>query len=227
ADRLTDGTPDDVRFGEGGVVTARLPELALQPDGDAEHSALAGHLVERGRIRVGDVFAEDADALVSRHLLAEGPVDRLPECHEVAAVVGAAGWIRRELGDRWWPQHLLDHARRIRPGSSERLRGRLPHKLSRFVVDRRSLVVADRAAVYERAFEQPDRIVLLLVEQLVRGPVLPLIVRKRMRIRAGDGCVDQPGPLSGPDPMDGLGALAPDLEVVTTIDLRHVKASET
>jgi len=65
----------------------------------------------------------------------------------------------------------------------ERLRGRLAHELFRLVVDRRGVLVADRATVYQRSFEQQDRVVRQLVEELVGRSVLALIVGERMRVR--------------------------------------------
>jgi hypothetical protein len=69
--------------------------------------------------------------------------------------------------------------------------------------------------------------VLELVEELFGESILALVVRRRVRVRTGHGCVDESRPLSGAHPVHRFGALAPDLEVVAAVDLRDVEPAET
>ena len=103
--RLADRAPDDVRLRERRVEAAGVAERALQPERDAEHAALAGHLVDDVRVGVGDVFAEHADAFVARHLLVQREPDRLAERH--AARVGRDLGIGGHLRDRHRPDDML------------------------------------------------------------------------------------------------------------------------
>src|SRR5205814_1587321 len=72
-----DRAADDVGLGERRVEAARVAELALQAERDAEHAALAGYFVDQVRVGVGHVLAEHADAFVARHLLVHREADRL------------------------------------------------------------------------------------------------------------------------------------------------------
>ena len=54
-DGLADGPPDDVGLGQRRVETAGVAEGALEPEGGAEHAALALDAIEQLRRGVGDV----------------------------------------------------------------------------------------------------------------------------------------------------------------------------
>ena len=76
AQRHADAAADDVRFGQRRVEDAVAAELPLQAVGDLEHAALAGDGGERLLAAgVGHVLAEDDDARIARHLVAQRGVD--------------------------------------------------------------------------------------------------------------------------------------------------------
>jgi hypothetical protein len=77
ADGHAECTPHDVGLGQRRIEDAHAAELALQPVGHFEHAALARDFAQMiFAAAVGDILAEDDDARVVRHLVAQRPVDR-------------------------------------------------------------------------------------------------------------------------------------------------------
>ena len=71
---MPSGAADDVGFGQRRIEDAVGAELALQSRGEFEDAALAFDLLLLDVLfaaAVGDVFAEDDDALVAPHLVAQ------------------------------------------------------------------------------------------------------------------------------------------------------------
>jgi hypothetical protein len=97
AQRHADGAADDVRLGKRRVEDALASVQLLEPVRHFEDASLAGHLRERAlAARIRHVLAEDDDARVARHLVAQRRVDR--GHHRV----GRAAWsgFGLELGGR-------------------------------------------------------------------------------------------------------------------------------
>src|SRR5262249_55640424 len=76
---LADSPPDDVGLGQRGVVAAGQAETSLEAERRAEYPALAFDVGQDGFPGVGDVLAENPDALILFHLLVQGPFDGLAE----------------------------------------------------------------------------------------------------------------------------------------------------
>src|SRR5262249_31570949 len=70
------GGAHDGRFGDRRVDHAGLAELAAQTLGDAQHAATGRH-AGRDAGAARDVLADDHDALIALHFLAQGFVQRL------------------------------------------------------------------------------------------------------------------------------------------------------
>ena len=86
-----EGAAHDVGFGQRRVEDALGAELALQAAGDLEDSALALQLLVVQIFfvgAVGDILAEDDDALVAPHLVAQAEVDEVG--HGALGAVGGA-----------------------------------------------------------------------------------------------------------------------------------------
>src|SRR5581483_12180165 len=109
--RLADGSPDDVRLRQRCVEAAGDAERPLQAVRRTEHTSLALDLRDHLLRRVGDVLAEDADALVGRHLLVQRAPNRLTERHLLDVVVAVAAPFRgrRWIRDRRRDVHVLEH----------------------------------------------------------------------------------------------------------------------
>ena len=127
----------------------------------AEHATLALDVREHGLASVGDVLAEDADALVVGHLFVERAFDRLAERDDLA--VGVIGGRRRpgrrrDAGER---HDVVGDRRRIGPAGGERLLGRLRHMRGRLGLDRLDLLRGDEPPSDELARHPSDRVRLV------------------------------------------------------------------
>src|SRR5262249_27305099 len=73
-------TSDNVGFGERGIEDAVGAELHLEPSGQLEHAAFSLDQLLLDVLFtavVGDIFAEDKNALVAAHLVAQRSVDKV------------------------------------------------------------------------------------------------------------------------------------------------------
>ena len=230
---LPDRAADDVRLRERCVVAASDAKLGLEPEGDAEHAALARHLPQHAWVGVGDVFAEHTDARVARHLLVEREADRLAERnrHDFflpfgTVPFGPVGGIGRQVGDRTRTDEVVRDALRVGAGRGQGVLGGGGHELVRFGPDFLRAFGRQHSEPDELVLEEQDRIVFGFVLQLLGDAVLLLVVGQRVRVRTRHCCVYESRALSGAHALDRLGAARSHLEVVAPVEHGYVQAPD-
>ena len=204
---MADAAADDVGLRQRRVVAAGLTEVALEPVGGAEHAALALELGQQRLAGVGHVLAEDADALVGRHLLVQRAPDGLAHRHPLTGLgiglrTGLGVGIVHRLDDG---QHrdVVGDAGRVRSGSRRAPR-HWPSATASTASARMAAASSGRehAALDQRGLEPVDGVVGGLDGQLLRRPVGRLGVGRRVRVGPDDVGVQQRGTDAGPHVLD-------------------------
>ena len=196
AHRHADRAPDDVRFRQRRVEDAGAAERALQAVGDLEDAPLAGDRLERRLAAgVGDVFAEDHDPRIARHLVFQRAVDGRD--HRVGLPFGRRVGVERGRrgidigGEDVEPRGVAGGLLRL-----DGLVGRGVDFLFYLADELLQLRLARDLLLHEERREPGNRIALGLGRALVRRLVQLLVVRERVRVRADDLRVHERRPLA-------------------------------
>ncbi len=223
ARRESDRTPDDVGLGERRVVDPRAAELLLQSPGDLEDAALPLHLADVPFARdVGDVFAEDENAWIAHHLVAQAAVDQ----------VDHRGRLARELRVVFGVELF---GRRIDVGRIDVLIDRVGARLRRCERDAGGdfdlLVHLRRDQLELRLGGDPlleqvrrkavDRVARRVGITLRRRAVVHLVIRERMRVRPDHLRVHERRTLALPGIVVRLEHHVVGRERIATVDLLH------
>ena len=204
AGRHAEGAADDVGFGQRRVEDAVGAELALQAGGEFEDAALAFDLLVFQILlagAVGDIFAEDDDALVAPHFVVQAGVDEVG--HGAVAALGDADADWKPW--RWAsgpPNRRGERSCGLREGRVERGSAAACTSAS---TSRCELLQGGRSRMPSAAETSAgaDGIAQGVCFALALGTVELLVVGERVRVGADDMAVHKGRAVAGADVLDG------------------------